>query len=183
MREKNTYLQSCFAMIFLLVALLIAACEETYEPPEGQIGILLISAGMDEEYSPDGLPNYFAHLYPYFPVGFYAGGEIEGNDCYTLIHHADEAEAATCDVEIGTPIDVFCDEYENLNTPYQATYAESLWLEMQAHSATSGGVCIGGSIMGYCDEWWKGKYGSASPCSDPCGCPDDCSETIQYRIS
>ena len=55
------------------------------------------------------------------------------------------------------------DEYENIGTPYQATYAEALWNEIKANSD----VCIGGSIMEYSDEWWKGKHST-----DP-GCPDN----------
>jgi len=56
------------------------------------------------------------------------------------------------------------DEYENIGTPYQATWAEALWNEIKANSA----VCCGGSIMAYCDEWWKGKYGK----DGGAGCPD-----------
>jgi hypothetical protein len=55
------------------------------------------------------------------------------------------------------------DEYENIGVPYQATYAEALWGEIEANS----NVCCGGSIMAYSDEWWKGKYGEPSQ-----GCPD-----------
>jgi hypothetical protein len=54
-------------------------------------------------------------------------------------------------------------EYENIGNPYQADYAEALWKEIEANSDT----CIGGSIMAYSDEWWKGKYST-----DP-GCPDN----------
>jgi hypothetical protein len=57
----------------------------------------------------------------------------------------------------------YADEYENIGTPYQATYAEALWNEIEANSD----VCCGGSIMAYSDEWWKGKYGQSGP-----GCPD-----------
>jgi hypothetical protein len=45
----------------------------------------------------------------------------------------------------------------------QADYAEDLWNEMKDNSD----ACIGGSIMGYTDEWWKGKHSN-----DP-GCPDN----------
>jgi hypothetical protein len=47
-------------------------------------------------------------------------------------------------------------EYEKIGTPYQALYAASLWNEIAANSK----ICIGGSIMAYSDEWWKGKYGT-----------------------
>jgi hypothetical protein len=47
-------------------------------------------------------------------------------------------------------------EYELIGTPYQAVYAASLWNEI----ASNTNICIGGSIMAYSDEWWKGKYGT-----------------------
>ncbi len=55
------------------------------------------------------------------------------------------------------------DEYENIGTPAQAEYTETLWNEIAANSD----ICIGGSIMAYSDEWWKGKY------STDAGCPDN----------
>jgi len=54
-------------------------------------------------------------------------------------------------------------EYENVGTPYQATYAESLWQEISANSK----VCSGGIIGAYSDEWWLGKTGNTLG-----GCPD-----------
>ena len=39
-----------------------------------------------------------------FFSGWFAGGPFEGNDCYTVIHYADEAEAAACNVAEGTPL-------------------------------------------------------------------------------
>lgn len=54
------------------------------------------------------------------------------------------------------------DEYEKIGTPYQADYAETLWKEIEANADT----CIGGSIMAYSDEWWKGKYGTGTGCPD-----------------
>jgi len=56
------------------------------------------------------------------------------------------------------------DEYENIGEPYQATYAESLWKEIEINSD----VCMGGLIRSYSDEWWLGKYGNTLE-----GCPDD----------
>ncbi|MEW6108839.1 MAG: matrixin family metalloprotease [Nitrospirota bacterium] len=65
-------------------------------------------------------------------------------------------------------------EYEKHNMPYQAEYAEALWNEL----ASNPDVCIGGTIMAYSDEWWRGKYSSDAGCpdSDPavhsaCGYP------------
>ena len=58
------------------------------------------------------------------------------------------------------------DEYENLGTPYQAIYAESLWNEIVANSD----ICSGGSIMAYSDEWWKGKHGQSD--SNHPSCPE-----------
>jgi hypothetical protein len=43
------------------------------------------------------------------------------------------------------------DEYENIGIPYQAIYAGNLWDEIETNSA----ICSGGTIMAYCDEWWK----------------------------
>ena len=43
------------------------------------------------------------------------------------------------------------------------TYAESLWKEISANS----GVCLGGIIRAYSDEWWLGKFGNTLG-----GCPD-----------
>ena len=66
------------------------------------------------------------------------------------------------------------DEYENIGKPYQAHYAESLWEEITKNSD----VCIGGSIMAFSDDWWRGKYSTGKHCpeSDPsvhgtCGYP------------
>jgi hypothetical protein len=47
------------------------------------------------------------------------------------------------------------DEYEKLGVSHQAIYAEALWEEVETNSD----ICCGSSIMEYCDEWWKGKYG------------------------
>lgn len=58
--------------------------------------------------------------------------------------------------------DVNGDEYENIGAPNQATYAESLWNEIKSNSD----VCIGGSIMEYSDEWWKGKHSLDKACPD-----------------
>jgi hypothetical protein len=54
------------------------------------------------------------------------------------------------------------DEYERLGTSYQGEYAASLWNEMTVNTD----VCIGGTIMEYSDEWWKGAMSTDSGCSD-----------------
>jgi parallel beta-helix repeat protein len=54
-------------------------------------------------------------------------------------------------------------EYEKIGTPYQADYTEALWKEIESNSDT----CIGGALMAYSDEWYKGEYST-----DP-GCPDN----------
>jgi hypothetical protein len=58
-------------------------------------------------------------------------------------------------------------EYEQIGTPYQATYAASLWNEIVANSD----LCSGGAIMAYSDEWWKGKHGLTDP--DHPDCPEN----------
>ncbi len=54
------------------------------------------------------------------------------------------------------------DEYENIGSPYQSTYTASFWNEISSNS----NVCIGGTIMEYSDEWWKGRYAIDPSCSD-----------------
>ena len=76
-----------------------------------KIGVLFFGTGMDEEFKPDWMVGYFDHLFPVFEPGFYAGGALEGGDCYTLIHYANEDESQICGVPEGTPIDVFCNVY------------------------------------------------------------------------
>jgi hypothetical protein len=44
-------------------------------------------------------------------------------------------------------------EYEKISTPSQSVYDASLWKEINANSQ----ICIGGSVMAYSDEWWKGQ--------------------------
>ncbi len=105
--------------LFIIVAFAL------FVPPAGvcfadeKVGVVILSFGMDEKYKLDWLINYQDHLYPIFPPGMLAGGHLEGGDCYTLIHFADEVEAAICSdviggtVSIGTPIDALCNTYTN----------------------------------------------------------------------
>jgi len=84
-----------------------------------KIGVVFLGLGMEEEYKIDYMVGYQDHLYPIFPPGMMAGGHLEGGDCYTLIHYADKIQAEICsevtgnDISVGTPIDAFCNEYEN----------------------------------------------------------------------
>jgi hypothetical protein len=93
--------------IFIAACLAAGSCVVQKE----KIGILFLEAGEDEHYKFDWVIQYFNVFYDLLPPGFYAGGPLEGGPCYTLIHYADEAEAAICGVEEGTPIDAFCQEY------------------------------------------------------------------------
>ncbi len=55
-------------------------------------------------------------------------------------------------------------EYEKLGDPTQADSTEGLWKEIAAHGQT----CVGGTIMSYSDEWWKGRYTGDTSCpADP----------------
>jgi hypothetical protein len=55
-------------------------------------------------------------------------------------------------------------EYEKLGNTTQADITEGLWKEIAAHGQT----CVGGTIMSYSDEWWKGRYAGDPSCqSDP----------------
>jgi hypothetical protein len=77
-------------------------------------GVIFLHDGVDEDYTFNWYPQYFNNMYDIFNPGFFAGGPLEGGGCYTLIHYADAAESAVCGVDEGTPIDVFCNEYNGL---------------------------------------------------------------------
>jgi hypothetical protein len=68
-----------------------------------------------EQYRFDSLQFQY-NLFDILPPGFFAGSSLEGGDCYSIIHYADEAEAAICGVDEGTPIDAFCREYAGSDT-------------------------------------------------------------------
>ena len=53
-------------------------------------------------------------------------------------------------------------EYEADGLYHQEEYARSLWTEINDNKT----MCIGGSIMAYSDEWWKGKHSSDVSCKD-----------------
>ncbi len=85
-----------------------------------KIGVLVIGAGMNETYKPDWIVGYTDHFFPIFTPGMLTGGQLEGGTCFSLIHYANEAEATVCSqvsgkhISQGTPIDIFCKEYTNL---------------------------------------------------------------------
>ena len=55
-------------------------------------------------------------------------------------------------------------EYELTGNSTRTDVTEGLWKEIAAHGQT----CVGGTIMSYSDEWWKGRYtGDASCPADP----------------
>ena len=91
-------------LVLILMFNLSCTCSE-------KIGILFIDVGTPEDHEIDWAVPFFGNLFDFFPPGFFAGGSLEGGTCYTIIHYANEAEAAICGVEEGTPIDAFCNEY------------------------------------------------------------------------
>ena len=103
MKKASTAKLFIFLPIFIAACLAVGSCVLQKE----KIGILFLEAGEDEHYKFDWVIQYFNVFYDLLPPGFYAGGSLEGGPCYTLIHYADEAEAAICGVEEGTPIDAF----------------------------------------------------------------------------
>ncbi len=91
-------------LVLILMFNLSCTCSE-------KIGILFIDVGTPEDHEIDWAVPFFGNLFDFFPPGFFAGGFLEGDTCYTIIHYANEAEAAICGVDDGTPIDAFCNEY------------------------------------------------------------------------
>jgi hypothetical protein len=80
-----------------------------------KVGVLFLGVGTDETYSVEWAAQFMSNLFDYFPSGFFAGGKLEGGDCFTLIHYANDAEAAACQVNKNTPIDAMCNVYKNEN--------------------------------------------------------------------
>ena len=66
--------------------------------------------------------GYMEHFFPIYTPGMMAGGDLEGGSCLSLIHYANAEEAAVCSqvrgtqIQQGTPIDIFCNEYQNTST-------------------------------------------------------------------
>ncbi len=81
-----------------------------------KVGILFLhTGGGNWNYSAEWIPPFFSNLWGIFADGFHTGGYVgHENDklkCYTQIHYANEEEAAGCDTEVDTLIDVMCNEY------------------------------------------------------------------------
>ncbi|MBF0452859.1 MAG: carboxypeptidase regulatory-like domain-containing protein [Candidatus Magnetomorum sp.] len=53
-------------------------------------------------------------------------------------------------------------EYEADGLSDQEEYARALWAEIDQNKT----LCVGGSIMAYSDEWWKGKHATDPLCKD-----------------
>ena len=100
-----------YSFCVAIIVSIIAACSIGCIKKE-KIGILLIDAGTPEGNDLRFYTDFFGGSKDVFFPGWFAGGPFEGTDCYTVIHYADEAEAAACDVPEGTPIDAFCNEYK-----------------------------------------------------------------------
>ncbi len=108
----------CAVSVLALASVLAGACsnnEDGETSDQNKVGVLFIHVGSDETYRPDWSAQFFANLYDFFTPGFFAGGALEGGTCYTLIHYADQAEADICNVALGTPVDVFCNEYTKVD--------------------------------------------------------------------
>jgi hypothetical protein len=110
MKKKMLKKTMSVAMIIACFAVLLPAAVQAV-PPIEKVGVIIFGAGETENYDVRFSHGYYEHLFPFWPPGFMAGRpgwEAGDSDCYTLIHFADEAEAAICGVPEGTPIDVFC---------------------------------------------------------------------------
>ena len=88
------------------------ATTEKLKAPKEKVGVLLIIEGFPDHFNFDVFVGFFNHIFPVLPKGFFAGGPIEGETPYTLIHYANHEEAEVCGVAEGTPIDAFGNEYK-----------------------------------------------------------------------
>ena len=94
---------------FIITGLIVSTCFSC--TPSEKIGVLYIDVGTPPQQKLDWYVGFFEVFPDIFFPGWFAGGPIDGGTCYTLIHYANEAEAAICGVEEGTPIDALCNEY------------------------------------------------------------------------
>jgi hypothetical protein len=85
-----------------------------------KVGVLFLHVGETEQYRCDSI-QFQRNLFDILPPGFFAGSNVEGGSCYSVIHYADEAEAAICGVPEGTPVDIFCHEYTGSDTVHSIT--------------------------------------------------------------
>ena len=100
-----------FFMALVLITIVFSFPLSSFSAEKKKIGILFGNAGTPDDFRPDWTVQFFNFMFDIFNPGFLAGGQLEGETCYTLVHYANEAEAAICGVEEGTAIDVFCNQY------------------------------------------------------------------------
>ena len=136
MCKKTIILLSLAIVLFLTVS----TCNQT--SPK-KIGILFGNVGTPDHYSPEWVPQFFEIMFDVFPPGFFAGGPLEGESCYTFVHYANEAEALVCDVPEGTLIDIFCNEYTG---DYPVHSLEDHWLEVVGGDGTYYPDCYPGML-------------------------------------
>jgi len=106
-------------LLRLLLLLAVAGFLAPQQPAQAEkVGVLFLHVGETETYRFDSCQFQY-NLFDVLPPGFFAGSSLEGGDCYTIIHYADEAEAAICGVDRGTPIDSFCRKYAGSDTVHE----------------------------------------------------------------
>lgn len=106
-------------LLRLLLLLAVAGFLAPQQPAQAEkVGVLFLHVGETETYRFDSWQFQY-NLFDVLPPGFFAGSSLEGGDCYTIIHYADEAEAAICGVDRGTPIDSFCRKYAGSDTVHE----------------------------------------------------------------
>jgi len=94
------------------------------------------------------------------------GAAVRGTEYSTLFGEFQNSASNKPLVVLGFGVDAYDntqgDEYENLGAPLQGDYAEALWGAIVANA----GSCVGGTVMEYADEWWRGKQSAAAGCAD-----------------
>jgi len=106
-------------LLRLLLLLAVSGFLAPQQPAQAEkVGVLFLHVGETETYRFDSWQFQY-NLFDVLPPGFFAGSSLEGGDCYTIIHYADEAEAAICGVDRGTPIDSFCRKYAGSDTVHE----------------------------------------------------------------